>query len=56
MTLSNNELTRLPGGLTRLVALNECWLKDNNLGSHPFRPGLLPNLRVLLVDMGVSVV
>jgi hypothetical protein len=37
-------------------ALNELWLKDNPLRTHPFRQGLLPNLRVLLVDMGVQVV
>jgi Leucine-rich repeat (LRR) protein len=53
LTLSNNQLASLPSGLTRLAALNELWIKDNRLRTHPFRQGLLPNLRVLLVDMGV---
>jgi hypothetical protein len=42
--------------LCRLVSLNEVWIKDNNLRAHPFRQGIMPNLRVLLVDMGVHVV
>jgi internalin A len=47
LTLSNNQLSALPTGLTSLHGLTEIWLKDNQLRSHPFRQGLMPNLKVL---------
>ena len=46
LTLSNNQLSALPTGLTKLHGLTEIWLKDNQLRSHPFRQGLMPNLKV----------
>ncbi len=49
LTLSNNQLSALPTGLTKLHGLTEIWLKDNQLRAHPFRQGLMPNLKASLL-------